>query len=221
MKLSFFPVLLALAFSAASKADDVVIFKRTLKLSGVEAAEKTAPSVVGLNAVTGRLTEVQYEVIDLTNNQHAIIEVYAVDPFTGAKGYINNTVASGLGYEVLEGFPAGTQTWVNGKVFSEETSGAQTSTLHEIYEEIGKAAPTKIGTKTLTVPARITVVSAGIDQFTNSDESLRGSVMLTGTGTSVLEKKLSSNLSPTGTLADAILIVTTLLEGQGFVDLEP
>jgi hypothetical protein len=27
-------------------------------------------------------------------------------------------------------------------------------------------------------------------------------------------------LSPTGTLADAILIVTTLLEGQGFVDLE-
>lgn len=221
MKLSFIPVLLALVFPAALKADDIVIFKRTLKLSGVETAEKTAPSVVGLKPVTGRLTEVQYEVIDLTNNQHAIIEVYAVDPFTGTKGYVENPVASGLGYEVLEGFPAGTQTWLNGKVFNEETAGTQTSTLHEIYEEIGKAAPTKIGTKTLTVPARITVIRDGIDQFTNADESLRGSTSLTGSGTSVLDKKLSGNLSPTGTLLDAILIVTTLLEGQGFVDLEP
>ncbi len=221
MKLSFVPFLLALVFPAVLKADDIVIFKRTIKLSGVETAEKTAPSVVGLRPVTGRLTEVQYEVIDLTNNQHAIIEVYAVDPFTGAKGYIDNPVASGLGYEVLEGFPAGTQTWVNGKVYSEETAGVQTSTLHEIYEEIGKAAPTKIGTKTLTVPARITVIRDGIDQFTNSDESLRGSTSLTGSGTAVLDRKLSANLSPAGTLLDAILIVTTLLEGQGFVDLEP
>jgi hypothetical protein len=221
MKFTLIPLLLAVAFPAALTADDIVIYKRTVSLSGVETAESTSPNVVGLKPITGKVTEVQYEVIDLTNNQHAIIEVYAVDPFTGAKGYVNNPAQAGLGYQVLAGLPTGTQTWLNGKVYSEETAGVQTSTLHEIYEEIGKAAPTKIGTKTLTVPTKITVVRDGIDQFSNSDESVRGSVSLAGSGTVVLDKKLSAALVPTGDFAAAVLSVTTLLEGQGFVNLEP
>ena len=221
MKISILPLLLAVSLPGMLKADDIVIFRRSVALSGVENAESTAPTVTGLRAVTGKVTEVQYEVIDLTNNQHNIIEVYAVDPLTGGKGYVNTGVASGLGYSVIAGYPAGTQSWFNGRVFSEETAGVQTSTLHEIYEEFGKAAPTKIGTKTLVVPARITIVRSGIDQFQNSESNVRGSQTLAGAGTSTLDKKLSGALAPDGDLAAAVQSVITLLESQKHVNLEP
>lgn len=221
MKFSILPILLAALLPSMLKADDIVIYRRSVNLSGTETAETTAPNVTGLKPVSGRVTEVQYEVIDLTNQQHSVIEVYAVDPQTRGKGYVNNGVAAGLGYSVIAGWPAGTQTWFNGKVFSEESAGVQTSTLHEIYEEFGKAAPTKIGTKTLVVPARITVVRDGIDQFWNTESNVRGSQTLLGSGSSVLDRKLSAALAPDGDLAAAIQSVIALLEGQGFVNLEP
>jgi hypothetical protein len=212
---------LALSSAISAKADDIVIYRRSVNLSGTETVEQTAPNVVGLAPFTGRLTEVQYEIIDLTNQQHVIIEVYTVDPLTGAKGYLRNAVAAGLGYSVLAGHPAGTSVWFNGKVFREETSGEQTSTLIELYEEFGRAAPTRVGTKTLVVPTTITVARDGMDQYSNSAESRRGSVTLAGTGSARLDTRLSASLDPAGDLNAAVTAVTTLLQGQGFVDLEP
>lgn len=222
MKTSLFSFLAASLVCSSVVADDIVIYRRTITLTGTEIAESTAPTVVGLKPFTGRVTEVQYEIIDLTNDAHVVIEVYAVDPLSGAKGYVRNDEAAGRGYSVMKSHPAGTEVWFNGRVFAEETADdGQVSTLLEVYEEVGKAAPTRLGAKTLTVPARITVVRDGIDQYSNSVENLRASVALGGKGTAVLDKKLSSGLTPDGVLADAVEVVTTLLGNQGFIDLEP
>jgi hypothetical protein len=221
MKKTLFTLLAISALCSAVRADDIVIFRRTLALSGTEVAETTAPNVTPLRPFTGRVTETQYEIIDLTNNAHVTVEVYAVDPLSGARGYLKNPVASGLGYSVMQGHPAGTQVWFNGRVFSEETAGVQTSTLLEIFEEVGRAAPTRVGTKTLVVPTRITIVSNGMDQYSNSEENLRASVVLAGRGTAVLDTRLSASLAADGDLDAAVLAVTTLLAGQGFVELDP
>lgn len=203
-------------------ADDIVIYRRTVQLTGTEAAESTAPTVVGLRPFNGRLTEVQYEIIDLTNKAHVVIEVYAVDPVTGAKGYVKNPEATGLGYSVMQSHPVGTEVWFNGRVFAEEAAeDDQISTLLEVYEEVGRAAPTRLGSKVLTVPARITVVRDGIDQYSNAEENLRASVALGGRGVAVLDKRLSSGLAAAGVLDDAVQVVTTLLGNQGFIELEP
>lgn len=223
MKNSLFMILAVSALSGfiPLKADDVVIYRRSVNLTGTEAVEQTSPTVTGLAPFTGRLTEVQYEIIDLTNQQHVVVEVYSVDPVTGAKGYVKNATASGLGYSVMAGHPAGTTVWFNGKVFREETSGDQTSTLSELYEEFGRAAPTRVGTKTLVVPTTITVARDGMDQYSNASESRRGSVTLGGSGSARLDVRLSASLDPAGDLDAAVTAVTTLLQGQGFVDLEP
>ena len=223
MKNKFYSILAvcAVASFADTKADDIVIYRRTVNLSGTETVEQTAPNIVGLAPFNGRLTEVQYEIIDLTNQQNVIIEVYSVDPLSGGKGYVKNAVAPGLGYSVMAGHPAGTAVWFNGKIYREETSGEQTSTLIELYEEFGRAAPTKVGTKTLVVPTTITVVRDGMDQYSNSSENRRGSVTLAGGGSARLETRLSASLNPAGDLEAAVTAVTNLLEGQGFVDLEP
>jgi len=207
---------------SSAVADDIVIYRRTVNLTGTEIAESTAPAVAGLKPFSGRLTEVQYEIIDLTNDAHVVIEVYSVDPITGAKGYVKNPEAAGRGYSVMKSHPVGTEVWFNGRVYAEETAeDDQVSTLLEVYEEVGKAAATKLGSKILTVPARITVVRDGIDQYSNSVENLRGSVSLGGKGTAVLDKKLSSGLAADGVLDDAVSVVTTLLGNQGFVELDP
>lgn len=215
--------LLASAMVCSSAvSDDIVIYRRTVNLTGTEIAESTSPTVVGLKPFNGKLTEVQYEIIDLTNDAHVVIEVYSLDPITGVKGFVKNPEAAGRGYSVLKSHPAGTEVWFNGRVFAEATSeDDQISTLLEVYEEVGKAAPTKVGAKTLTVPARIAVVRDGIDQYSNAIENLKGSVSLGGKGTAVLDTKLSGGLAANGVLDDAVAVVTALLGGQGFIELEP
>jgi hypothetical protein len=221
MKKEILSLLATTLLCSTGMADDIVIYRRSVNLTGTEIAESTAPAVTGLRPFTGRLTEVQYEIIDLTNDTHVVIEVYAVDPITKVKGYIKNPEAPGRGYSVMRSHPAGTEVWFNGRVFKEETAEEdQVSTLLEVYEELGKAAPTRLGTKTLTVPTRIAVVRDGIDQFSNSIENLRGSVSLGGGGAAVLDRRLSSGLAASGVLEDAVQVVTALLISQGFAEIE-
>lgn len=227
-------LLTLLATGASVCADDIAVFVRTSRLAQVFDQETTLPGpAAGQRTFGSTITEQTYEIIDLTTNQHVLIEVYEPShPDFTVKTFFLGTPQPGTFYSQIPIRPAGNFLWyrVNAESveFAVDQDGEDSiedffGTVHLVADEQGRAGKIKVAGKDMFLPRTIAIIEDIIEQSTATfDGGLQqetGVVARKVTGRSALNPALTgqANTPPNDNLTAATNLVVAFLQGRGYI----
>jgi hypothetical protein len=232
-----FSLLILLATGAQALAGDIAVFVRTSKQAQTVTQETTIPGPpTGQKPFKLTITEQTYEIIDLTTNQHLLIEVYEPShPDFDVKTYFVGLPQPGTLYSRMPIKPAGNFLWfrVAGEsseialdLDGEDSIDDYFGTGHLLADEQGKAGKVIFGSKTLYLPRTISVVEDVCEQFTSTfgggANQETGAVVQKITGKSALNTSLTTqaNAAPSendNNLVNATALVVAFLQSKGYI----
>jgi hypothetical protein len=190
--------LLGTNLAFAQVAPQVAIFKRLETITTKNESEQTTPPA-GQAVLNTKFTEESWEILDLTGNQHVIVQVYPT-----LRKFVINSASSGIIYNTMRQKLPGTFLWfrsegesTQAEFLNPNTSNTELgydyfpdattttpagdgvadyfSTFHVVRNESGKSAPlivkTGLVSATLNVPRTI-AIAGGISEQNEDTEAL-------------------------------------------------